>query len=184
MSSTGDTPVTSGISWVGWCGCSLPTTLTLLHLGVALEAHGQNTLVVLRDNRFVSLVYRDLGGIRISPHRLARYGIQMPPIRGGLVDDEPTVLRSTLFAAMISTVLSELITVVCREYGHAPDDLWSQVAATGRAVYRELPRSAGADARALFAEALPIKALTAMRLAGDPLAAIWAELPNPMSGLG
>jgi hypothetical protein len=36
---------------------ALPPMLTLLSRGIALEAHGQNTLVVLRDGRPVRVLY-------------------------------------------------------------------------------------------------------------------------------
>ncbi|WP_459837783.1 IucA/IucC family protein, partial [Catenuloplanes niger] len=45
----------------------LPPLLVMLHRGVALEAHGQNTLVALVDGVPTRLLYRDLGGVRISP---------------------------------------------------------------------------------------------------------------------
>lgn len=63
---------------------ALSVCLTVLDLGVALEAHGQNLLVVLAsDGAPLRLVYRDLADIRISPARLARHGLAVPPWRGG-----------------------------------------------------------------------------------------------------
>ena len=46
--------------------------MAVLDRGVALEAHGQNTLVVLRDGRPVRILYRDLGGVRVSAAPAAR----------------------------------------------------------------------------------------------------------------
>jgi hypothetical protein len=66
----------------------------VLELGVALEAHGQNLLVVLSPaNAPVRLVYRDLADIRISPARLARHGIPATPLSGRLTTDDDTALR-------------------------------------------------------------------------------------------
>src|SRR5262249_54148710 len=62
----------------------LPALLRLLQQGVALEAHGQNTLVVLARGRPVRLVYRDLGGIRLHAGRLAAAGYSAPPLLGDL----------------------------------------------------------------------------------------------------
>jgi hypothetical protein len=64
--------------------------------------------------------------------------------------------------------------------GHA--DRWDVAARTIRETYAELPAAAADDERALFADTLPVKAMTAMRLAADPLDDIWATLPNPLAG--
>jgi siderophore synthetase component len=158
----------------------LPPLLRLLHRGAALEAHGQNTLVLLRAGRPRRLWYRDMGGVRLSPRRLAAAGVEVPPLHGDLPSDEPEVLRTKLFAAL-AVVLGELAATLSRGYGTEPEEFWRLVAATARASAAELD---GADIAALFGPTLPIKATTAMRLADDPLRDIWATLPNPLAGLG
>ena len=160
----------------------LPPLLTLLHRGVALEAHGQNTLVLLRHGRPVRLLYRDFGGIRVSRRRLSAHGIDPPPLSGDIPCDDPDTLRTKLFAAMCAGALAEQVALLRHTYGVDPDQLWSQVSAVARATYAALPRDASGDADALFACALPVKATTAMRLSADPLADIWATIPNPLSG--
>jgi ferric iron reductase FhuF-like transporter/IucA/IucC family protein len=161
----------------------LPPLLGLLRLGVALEAHGQNVLLVLRRGRPVRAVYRDLGGVRVSPRRLARYGIQAPPLRGDLPTDDEQELRTKLFAALLATLVGELVAVLGREYGQ-PVHWWDRVAAAARRAYRSMPDDpcGRADAAALFGPTLPVKAVLAMRLAARPVQDIWAELPNPMAG--
>jgi siderophore synthetase component len=160
----------------------LPPLLRLLHAGVALEAHGQNTLVVLRDGRPVRLLYRDVGGVRLHPGRLRRAGVDPPHLHGALRTDDPGELLTKLSAAVLSTVVGELVALLCREYGTDPGALWRIVAATVRATYARLGRRTG-DAAALFGPRLPAKALTAMRLSTEPLDDVWAWLPNPMAGL-
>ncbi|MYR59319.1 IucA/IucC family siderophore biosynthesis protein, partial [Streptomyces sp. SID625] len=72
--------------------------LGLLELGVALEAHGQNLLVVLSASGApVRLVYRDLADIRVSPARLARHGIAVPALPERNLTDDPAALRRKLF---------------------------------------------------------------------------------------
>jgi siderophore synthetase component len=154
----------------------LPPLLRLLSLGVALEAHGQNLLIVVQSGRFRRLLYRDLGGVRISPRRLAGHGIEAPPLQGDLRSDDPDELRAKVFASAVSTVLGELVAVLGRELGLDEGKAWRRVAGAVRPVD-------GPDAAALFGATLPIKAMTAMRLAADPVADIWAELPNPMADL-
>jgi siderophore synthetase component len=150
----------------------LGAALPLLHAGAALEAHGQNTLVVLRDGRPVRLLYRDVGGVRLSPARLAAAGVEVPPIHGDLATDDEDALRTKLLAALLSTVVNEVVALLARECGLDPDRAWAEVAAVARAI---------PGGRTLFADTMPIKATTAMRLADDPLADVWAELPNPLA---
>jgi siderophore synthetase component len=158
----------------GLARLALPPLLDLLAQGVALEAHGQNLLVVLRGDVPVRLLYRDLGGVRVSPARLRRAGIDPPPLRGSIVEDDPDPLRDKLFASFVGTVLTELITVLERERGLDPAAAW-------RAVGQVVRAQPGADAKALLVEDLPVKAMTAMRLADDPLLDLWARVENPMA---
>ncbi|MCA2214937.1 IucA/IucC family protein [Jidongwangia harbinensis] len=152
-----------------------PPLLTVLDRGVALEAHGQNTLVVLRGGRPVRIVYRDLGGVRVGAARLRAAGVTPPRLHGDLPCDDPAALRTKLAAAAVGTVATELVTLLARHHDAEPARLWGVVAAA--------IRTAGtADAAALLAEPVPVKATTAMRLAADPLVDVWTYLDNPMAG--
>jgi len=150
----------------------LPPLLTLLALGVALEAHGQNLLLVATGGRPTRLLYRDFGGVRISPARLARNGIEAPPLHGDVRSDEPEVLRTKVFAAAVATVLAELVVRLATGYGEEPATLWAAVAST-------VPAN-GPDAQALYDATLPLKAMTAMRLA-NTVEDRWATVPNPLA---
>jgi siderophore synthetase component len=153
----------------------LPPLFGLLELGLALEAHGQNLLGVVRGGRLVRLLYRDFGGVRVSARRLAGNGIEAPALCGDIPSDDPEVLRTKVLASAVATVLGEAIAVLGRA-GLDEQRAWSRVAA----VARSLP---GPDAPFLFDDTLPVKAMTAMRLADDPTADQWCPLPNPMAGL-
>ncbi len=152
----------------------LPALLRLLQLGVALEAHGQNTLVVFEHGRPVRLVYRDLGGVRLHPGRLAAAGIELPVLLGDLLTADEEELRTKVFAAAVSTVCAELAATLHRELGCPPADLWRQVAAAAR-------RVPGADTDALFGSTLPVKAMVAMRLSDRPVDDQWTTLSNPLA---
>jgi siderophore synthetase component len=156
----------------------LPPLLTLLGYGVALEAHGQNLLLVVQSGQPMRLLYRDFGGVRVSPARLRRHGIDPPALRGDLITDDPDELRTKLAAAAVSTVVAEVVALLEHEYGIPAAESWARVAAVLRSA--ELPPAAAADRSALLHEALPLKATTAMRVAADPLADQWIRLPNPM----
>ncbi|QIY99113.1 IucA/IucC family siderophore biosynthesis protein [Streptomyces sp. S1D4-11] len=147
---------------------ALAVCLRLLDLGVALEAHGQNLLVVLSATGApVRLVYRDLADIRVSPARLARHGIPAPALSGRIVTDDVTTLRRKMFGSLIGGTLGATAgsSAVLRE--------------TLETVVRDLPRTP--DLTALLEEPLPTKALTLMRLSPETPGDSWAQLPNPFA---
>jgi siderophore synthetase component len=170
----------SPMRWMtDFAGLVLPPALTLLSMGVALEAHGQNTLVVLRDGRPVRVLYRDLDGVRVSPRRLARCGVTLPPLLGTRAGDDVDALRTKLFGGLISGVFSELIDVLGRTRQADPRALWGVVAEVGRQVYAGLPGHD--DATSFFGDTMPLKATIAMRLAENPGKAQWTPVPNPLA---
>ncbi|MFJ3231908.1 IucA/IucC family protein [Streptomyces sp. NPDC086787] len=146
---------------------ALTVGLRLLDLGVALEAHGQNLLVVLSATGApLRLVYRDLADIRVSPARLARHAIAPPALTGRLVTDDETALRRKLFGSLVAGALA----------GTAGSG--AALGAALETVVRDLPRTD--DLRALCAEPLPAKALTLMRLSPQTPGDQWFGLPNPL----
>jgi siderophore synthetase component len=160
--------------WMGLLGTVLFAPLArVLDRGIALEAHGQNTLLVQRGHRPVRIVYRDLGGVRVSARRLRDRGFEAPPLRGDLPTDDPGVLRAKLAAAALGTVAAEIIAAMTR-HGADPHRLWGIVA-------RALRETRTPDVPHLLRDPLPVKATTAMRLAADPLDDIWAYLDNPLA---
>jgi DNA polymerase-3 subunit chi len=165
--------VTTGLPRsAGWLAdftrLALTVCLRLLDQGVALEAHGQNLLVVLSATGApVRLVYRDLADIRVSPARLARHGIPAPALSGRIVTDDETTLRRKMFGSLIGGTLGATAgsSAALRE-------------ALATAV-RDLPRTP--DLTALLEEPLPTKALTLMRLSPETSGDSWALLPNPFT---
>ncbi|WP_405570727.1 IucA/IucC family siderophore biosynthesis protein [Streptomyces phaeochromogenes] len=148
---------------------ALAVGLRLLHLGVALEAHGQNLLVVLSPaGAPLRLVYRDLADIRISPARLARHGVPVPDLAGRIVTDDESVLRAKLFGSLVAGALA------------ATAGSTSALREALSAAVRDLPRTP--DLVSLLEEPLPAKALTTMRLSPERPGDIWARLPNPLAG--
>jgi hypothetical protein len=146
---------------------ALTAGLRLLDLGVALEAHGQNLLVVLSASGApLRLVYRDLADIRVSPARLARHGIPAPGLTGRIVTDDVPTLRRKLFGSLVAGALAGTAGshAVLRD-------------ALGTAV-RDLPPTP--DLAALLEQPLPAKALTLMRLSPGTPGDQWTQLPNPL----
>jgi DNA polymerase-3 subunit chi len=146
---------------------ALTAGLRLLELGVALEAHGQNLLVVLSESGApLALVYRDLADIRVSPARLARHGIPLPALSGRVVTDDVTTLRRKLFGSLVAGALAGTA-------GSAP-----ALRGALETAVRDLPRSP--DLAALLEQPLPAKALTLMRLSPGTPGDQWTDLPNPL----
>nr|WSY50490.1 IucA/IucC family siderophore biosynthesis protein [Streptomyces sp. NBC_00886] len=146
---------------------SLVVCLRLLESGVALEAHGQNLLVVLdRTGAPLRLVYRDLADIRVSPKRLARHGIPVPELSGRIVTDDETTLRRKLFGSLVAGALASTA------------GSGTALRAALAAVVPDLPRTP--DLLALLEQPLPAKALTLMRLSAELPGDQWTGLPNPL----
>lgn len=159
-------------SWLAdFARLALVVGLRMLELGVAMEAHGQNLLVVLAaDGTPVRLVYRDLADMRVSPARLARHGLPAPGFAGRIVTDDVAALRRKLFGSLVAGTLAAAAgsgAVLGEALAAATDGL---------------PDSG--DLRALCTEPVPAKALTLMRLSPDRPGDIWASLPNPLDGPG
>ncbi|WP_424210666.1 IucA/IucC family protein [Streptomyces sp. BI20] len=137
----------------------------MLDLGVALEGHGQNLLVVLGpDGAPRRLVYRDLADIRISPARLAEHGIAPPALTGRLLNDEPGALRRKALGSLLVGSL-----------GATLGSRRALAEALGTAADR-LPRTPALTAA--LTEPLPTKALTLMRLSPTP-GDHWTTVANP-----
>ncbi|MFF4318029.1 IucA/IucC family protein [Streptomyces sp. NPDC001568] len=166
------TALVRSASWrAAFARLALSVCLRVLDLGVALEGHGQNLLVVLSPaGEPLRLVYRDLADIRISPQRLARHGLPVPPLSGRLITDDESVLRRKLFGSLVAGALASTA---------------GSAAAFGEdlaAALDAVPPTA--DTEALRAGPLPVKALTLMRLSPGVPGDQWAELPYPPTGLG
>ncbi|TYB59195.1 IucA/IucC family siderophore biosynthesis protein [Nonomuraea sp. PA05] len=159
----------------------LRDTLGLLSLGVALEAHGQNLLVALgRDGLPYRLIYRDLADVRISPGRLARNGIEPPPVSARLLSDDPAVLHAKLFGSLAGTTFGSLIALFGQGDRAVEGRLWAIVAAAAREAFGALPdtRDVRADRDALLGERIAVKAHLVARLDGAPAGDSWTSLPN------
>ncbi|WP_188189310.1 IucA/IucC family protein [Nonomuraea sp. SYSU D8015] len=162
---------------------ALADALGLLTLGAALEAHGQNLLIVLdARGRPSRLIYRDLADVRLSPDRLARNGIEVPPVSARLLTDDPRVLHAKLYGSLVGTTFGSLISLFCEGDRAAESRLWEVVAAAAREAFDALPD--GPDVRtdrdALFGPSITVKAHLATQLEGALPGDTWTRLPNPL----
>ncbi|MER7761633.1 IucA/IucC family siderophore biosynthesis protein [Streptomyces sp. NPDC097619] len=158
---------------------ALDVGLRMLALGVALEAHGQNLLVVVDARGLpVRLVYRDVADIRIGPARLAGHGLTAPALTVRQQTDDPLVLRRKLFGGLVSGALGPLAgdsAGLGRILGGALERLEGAP---------DAPEGFAAELAALRSDPLPVKALTLMRLSKPGSGDVWTGLPNPVRERG
>lgn len=159
--------------WHHFTNTLLPPLLRLAARGIGLEAHGQNTLIALHDGHPTTVVYRDLGGIRILHTALPDLGIDT--LAGDLETTDPETVHTKLIAAAYSVTLNQLVHALAAD--DDPTPWWNTVAHTTRRHTRDHPRLH----TALFADTWPIKATTAMRLSDNPTGDIWTHIPNPIA---
>lgn len=179
----------SGPGWFfhDYASLTLRAVLPLaLAEGIALEGHAQNTLVRLRGGVPVSVVLRDLGGLRVLPEWA---GPAAP--EGGLhpgtliVAKSPAELVNKIHHTWLHNHLAPLARAVSGAAGIPEAALWAAARSAARAVFSELEGHAPRErleafAAAFFAPTVKVKALTRMRLAGKYFQYDLAELANPL----
>jgi siderophore synthetase component len=174
-----------------YCDCLFPALFALLsRWGIALEPHGQNSVVVLRDGLPSRVLYRDFGSIRVSPTRLARSGVQPPALIGTLPTDDEDELRAALFFPLLDTNLGQIVAALARVGEIDATRLWQLVAQRCRSAYTALTAdpaiaaAASRDEAAMFGSTLPAKSLLRVQLSANPHAPQWVAVPNPLAVAG
>jgi siderophore synthetase component len=156
-----------------WWTAFAPVAVAPLRLfaatGVALEAHGQNTLASFTGDRPTSLVYRDFGGIRVPPE-------DWPDLIGDLPEPDPARRLTKLLAALFPTTLTSIVEALATWTRTDPGRWWATVADAVRDL--DLPHEIRA---AVLKSGWPLKATTAMRLADNPTDDIWTTVDNPLA---
>jgi siderophore synthetase component len=174
-----------------YCDCLFSALFALLsRWGIALEPHGQNLLMVLRDGLPVRLLYRDFGSIRVSPTRLAGSGVRPPALVGALPTDDEDELRAALFFPLLDTNIGQFVAALARVGKIDTTRLWQLVAQRCRSTYTTLTADAaiaaqaGRDEAALFGPMLPAKSLLRVQLSANPHVSQWVAIPNPLAAAG
>ncbi len=150
----------------------------LFEYGVAIEAHGQNCLVRLRQGQPVELVLRDLGGIRILFDWLHRRGLDVRLHPASVViarTPEELVAKShhTYLQGHLAPVFSALA-----ETFKVPERLLWRAASR---VFREHWCYGPEAERLWFAPRIEVKALTRMRLGGRSHQYDFCQVENPLA---
>lgn len=167
----------------------VPPLLTLLtRYGVALEAHGENMLLVIRAGEPQRCVIRDFGGVRIHSQRLAEQRLRIQLLAGSVIatsDDHE--LRRKLYFALFVNELSQLIICLSRLSGLPIAQLWQPFRAAATRTFDELAteprtrRAAQEDAQALLEQPWPYKAMLSMWLRGDVTDYSYLPTHNPFA---
>jgi siderophore synthetase component len=168
---------------------AIPGFLTLMvKYGIGLEGHLQNSVGVFQKGRPVRLLFRDWGGVRICPERLARQGltVELAPASVVLTDDVRE-MQNKLYYTVYQNHLAEMILLLCKRYDLAEADLWHEIRRISDEVFSRLladpatASRAAQDRDALFCPRVEHKALTSMRLATEESGYCYATVANPLS---
>ncbi len=160
----------------------------LWRYGIGLEAHLQNTLVVVRDGLPVRVLLRDFGGIRVHPSRMREAGLDFAPHPDSITftDDIDHVRRKVSYA-LLQANIAQIVTMFAATWDLPGEQLWATVRTKMTDLLADLPENllarAAADIAFLRTSHLPQKAFGLMRL----LAAdhdIYLPQANPLHGAG
>ena len=114
------------------CDVFLGTMLRCLRLGFAPEMHGQNIVIVLKDNRFTSLLLRDHDSVRIHLPWLARHQISdpeylsPPDFKNRLYRETPQALIFYLQSLGLLVNIRAIIESLVERYHINEDTLWHE----------------------------------------------------------
>ncbi|WP_352257635.1 IucA/IucC family protein [Psychrobacter sp. TB55-MNA-CIBAN-0194] len=114
------------------CDVFLGTMLRCLRLGFAPEMHGQNIVIVLKDNRFTSLLLRDHDSVRIYVPWLARHKISdpeylsPPDFKNRLYRETPQALIFYLQSLGLLVNLRAIIESLVEHYYINEETLWHE----------------------------------------------------------
>lgn len=167
----------------------LPPLLTLLtRYGVALEAHGENTLLAITGGLPGRCFIRDFGGIRIHLTRLARRQLSVSLVPGSdLATDDGEQLRNKLYFALFVNDLGELVGCLSRLSGRPAGTFWRHFHSVASATFETLIadpdqcQAARDDATALLERPWPNKAVLSMWLHGKVTDYDYVPIDNPLS---
>ncbi|WP_028383777.1 IucA/IucC family protein [Legionella moravica] len=171
-----------------YCHCVLAGQLyLLLRYGIALEAHQQNTLIMIQNNRPAGLVIRDLGGIKICHHELY-HQVTKPDLHpeSTITCSELNGLSQTFIHGNFLSNLTPWIKSLNAAYGYPVAQLWLQVRTILKGLlehYREEihPTVYRWHYQQLLSMPWQHKSLLTMRLNQDQDEMNYFSLDNPLS---
>ncbi|HKY82245.1 MAG TPA: IucA/IucC family protein [Sphingobium sp.] len=155
----------------------LPPLRLFARTGVSLEAHSQNSLLVLDRGYPARLIVRDLEGVSIDRERFEPIAPQF--------ELDPSVFfpaeeaRQRLVYYLVSNQLNHVVAAVSRLADAPEGDLWSSIAEALSAAVEDSP-TASLVTWLLDAETLPAKANFTSCFAGRGERPDYVKIPNPL----
>jgi staphyloferrin B synthase len=160
-----------------------PLVRLLVRYGIALEAHTQNSLVVLDDGWPVRFVVRDLEGVSVNGEhpRGGERGAGLVAAGSPVLYSEAEVWRRFSYYGLVNH-LGQLVATLAEHLGPAEGRLWSVI---GGVVADEAVRHGSDPAAAplrhlLDSVELPAKANLRSILGGHSEDPTWVGIPNPL----
>ncbi|HEY9898948.1 MAG TPA: IucA/IucC family protein [Pantanalinema sp.] len=161
----------------------------MVRYGIGLEGHLQNSVPVFDQGaKPVRMLFRDWGGVRVYPPRLARHGL-----KAELYPDSVTVARDAremqnkVFNTVYQNHLAEIVLLLCAHAGVAEERLWRRVHDVTERILVALERNredvpaVQEDRAALYRPVVAHKALATMRLRPDHPGYCYVDVPNPLA---
>lgn len=174
--------------FAAYCAIVLKGQLHLLvHYGIALEAHQQNTLVIFENNQPKGLVIRDLGGIKICTHP-----IYSKVIKPELHPDSTITctrldeLSNKFIHGNLQSNLGYWIKCLHAHYGLSSHSLWHQVYQTLQQQFDVLKTKTDQHLHQwhqhqLLSMPWQQKSLLTMRLNREQTIDVYTAIANPLS---
>ena len=155
----------------------LPPLRLFARTGVSLEAHSQNSLLVLDRGYPARLIVRDLEGVSIDRERFERIAPKLELDSSVFFLAEEA--RQRLVYYLISNQLNHVVAVVSRLADAPEGDLWRSIAEALSSAVEDSP-TASLVAWLLEAETLPAKANFTSCFGGRGERPDYVEIPNPL----
>jgi siderophore synthetase component len=155
--------------------------------GIGLEAHLQNTVIVLKKWEPVKVLVRDLGGVRIDKKRLEKAEYHGTYFPGSVtINDDEAGMQNKVIHTVFQSHIGELSYHLANEYEVNEQMFWEIVRDTCTDIFLNLKKDESikmnveSDMGALLGETVQTKALTLMRLKDDVTDYAFIDLPNPL----
>ncbi len=157
-----------------------------LKYGIALEAHQQNSFMVVADNKPARFIIRDFGGVRVHMESLQEKGLNLQLHQDRLIVEE---LRQKCLHKLIHSLfvchLGTLVSALASDFSSPSKWFWQIVANESENVFESCKlvmdkTDFQLDRKTLLNDSWPTKALLSMRVEQSS-EDLWARIPNPLS---
>ena len=157
-----------------------------LKYGIALEAHQQNSFLVVSKNKPQRFVIRDFGGVRVHMESLQDKGLTLQLHQDRLIVEEQRLkCLQKLIHSLYVCHLGTLVSALAQDYSSPSKWFWKIVADETENVFDSCKQAVNKtdfqlDRKTLLNDSWPTKALLSMRVEQSS-EDLWARIPNPLA---